>query len=141
MKYKIETLLAIQTLKKKIIDIIKHSIINEEELTLEFDIDLRNVKGKHIHNLSDVLWGRIDYQYMTLVASEMLAEGYMCIPIQGGWIVLSPKEEYQLGDNSCTCSSFIYENIDEPCKHLLFRDWHNHYRARINQEKINKGYT
>jgi SWIM zinc finger len=140
MKYKLETLLAVSTLKKKILDIISNAKINEDDLSLEFEVDFKSAKGKYKKDLASILWGPIDKQYETLIAAEMLAEGYMCIPMQGGWIVKSPTgEEYQLTENSCTCRSFL-ENSNGPCKHLSLKDFTGGYRARINKYKIDKGY-
>lgn len=132
--------MAVNTLKKKILEIISNAKINEDDLTLEFEVDLKSAKGKYKKDLTSLLWGPIDVQYETLMATEMLAEGYMCITIQGGWIVRSPNgEEYQLTENSCTCRSFL-ENPNGPCKHLSLRDWQLNYRSRINNYKIEKGY-
>lgn len=88
--------------------------------------------------LMDILWAPLETVYQTHIASNMLRQGYMCIPIEGGHIVVSPEgKEYQLSaeGQSCTCEHVVLGRAEGPCKHQNFRDWHNTYRARINEYK------
>ena len=140
MKYKIEHLLAFRVLKTNLWDSIKNATINTDKLSLEFNVELKDKKGNYKRKLNSLLNEPLEDQYKTLLAAEMLAEGYMCLPTKGGWVVLSPKgEEYQLTTNECTCNDYLYGCNDEPCKHLIFKDWHLQYRSKIQLEKTKRG--
>lgn len=136
-KYSLEVLLAFQSIKEKVISTIKDAVIDEEGI-LTFNIDIKSNKGNYKKDVLSLLWAPLDKQYRALLATEMLAEGYMCIPIQGGWVVVSPEgEEYQLQETECTCGF----RKDEPCKHLILRDFTLDYRARVQKEKSKRGLT
>lgn len=139
MKYKLETLLAFRSLKETIWKSIKNAAITDD-LVLEFEADLKSNRGKHKRQLKNLLKQPIQDEYKTLLTAEMLAEGYLCIPINGGWVVINPQgEKYDLTENDCSCNDKTILGYDGPCKHLVFRDGLNLYRSRVNQEKINRG--
>lgn len=78
--------------------------------------------------------GGLENLFKTLVAAEMLVAGYMIVPIQGGYICTGGDELYNLKDNECTCPAFL-NNLNQPCKHLIYRDAILLQRARINEWK------
>ena len=139
MKYKLGTLLALKALKEILWKSIKNVIITED-LILKFEVDLKSNKGIHKKELTKIINQPIEDEYKTLLTSEMLADGYLCIPIKGGWVVINPQgEKYDLTENDCSCNDKTILVYDGPCKHLLFRDGLNLYRSRVNQEKIKRG--
>jgi hypothetical protein len=136
MKYTLEKVLAFRALKETIWKSIQNAKINQEDGTLEFEADLKGNKGKHKRQLKSLLKQAITEEYITLLATEMMAESYLCIPVKGGWVVVNPKgETYQLTENDCTCNDKTLLSYDGPCKHLLFRDFFNFYRSKVNKYK------
>lgn len=113
----------------------------DQEFYLTFEQGtIQKSKEPYKKNIKDVLWGGVEEMYNSCLAGMMIMQGYVCVPIENGWIVLRPsmnkenEKEYQLQEESCTCDAFI-QNSNQPCKHLKFRDWHVQYRTKISQIK------
>lgn len=120
-------------------DIFHNSEDNEYYLTFEQGT-VKKSSTPFLKNLKEILWGSPEEMYNSCLAGIMIMQGYICISIDNGWVVIKPalnkeeQKEYQLQENNCTCSAFI-QNHNQPCKHLRFRDWHNQYRSKISQIK------
>ena len=135
-RYSLETLLAFQFIKEKILESIEGVEITEEG-EIKFTVDIKSNRGKYKKNVTSVLWTDLVNQYETLVSSEMIAEGYLFTPVKGGWLVISPTgEEYQLTETECTCNDNIYKQKESICKHMMLRNFFLNYRNRVNQYKI-----
>lgn len=124
-----EKILSLRALEDRIEQLIPYAGINTRDgkviLVFEFN------EKKYRVNLWKYLWGGVKEVDDTYVATRLIREGYLCFPIEGGWVVVSPKgEEYTIVDNQCTCPDFLIHK--SRCKHLVLRDWVLNYRARCN---------
>ncbi len=70
------------------------------------------------------------------VASTMILEGYLIIPVNNGWLCTGGEEVYSLKSQDCSCPAFI-TNSSQPCKHLIYRDFLLQQRSKINEWKQN----
>jgi hypothetical protein len=135
--------LVFSLIHEKFINSIKNADIQEHtdgEYYLTFEQGtIKKSSAPFSKNIKEVLWGAPEEMYNSCLAGLMIMQGYICVPITNGWIVIKPsligeQKEYQLQENSCTCDAFT-QNHNQPCKHLRFRDWHNQYRSKISQIK------
>ncbi len=138
----VEEFLAFQLSQDRLSNAIQNAQIvtdSSEEPWLVFDIaTVKKSSQPYKKKLIDILWAPLETVYQTYIAANMLRQGYICVPIDGGHVVVSPEgKEYQLSaeGHSCTCEHVILGNADGPCKHQNFRDWHAAYRARVNEYK------
>lgn len=138
----IEQLLAFHLSQTSLMGRVQNAQIIEDESQepwLVFELVEGKTRKLYKKQLRELLWGPISQIYETYVATQLLRQGYVCIPIEGGWLVINPEgEEYQLQENSCTCQHFVSGRSEGPCKHLILRDWHNSYKARINEYRKTK---
>ena len=127
--------------------LIRDKLINMKQLNCNIEQKENNVfivvtlfKKTHKFRLKDCLWSDLEKVYETCVAAEMLVQGYLLVTIEGGWLVVNPfGEDYQIEDKDCTCGDYLYNRKRQSrCKHLIFRDWHFMYRARIFKYKNEK---
>ena len=77
-------------------------------------------------------WTNIVHLYETYVATQLLRDGYVMVPIDGGHLCYSQDERYELRDETCTCKAATF-NPSQRCKHLIFRDWLANYRSTVNE--------
>lgn len=136
----IEQLLAFHAIQTNLMNKVQEAAITEDEqgepwLVFKL-VDAAKSSKAFKKRISEVLWGTLTQLYETYVATQLLRQGYLCVPIDGGWLVVSPEgEEYQLQEHTCTCQHFTSGKSQGPCKHLIFRDWSLSYKARINEYK------
>lgn len=130
-QYLLVRALADQTIKEWVVRSISIDDSSQPWLLYEPADKDSKVKPKKL-NLSKVMWADLATMYETYIWSDMVANGYVMTPIEGGWIVVSPTgEDYQLSIDSCTCPHFLHGlNKVGRCKHLVFRDAELKYRTR-----------
>lgn len=135
----LERLLAARIIKEKEIKNIDSVVVEQVEgepwLIIKLKEAKKNGKPKEIRKkLTYFIWpdGNLSSIYEGYVAADMIQEGYCVVTLDGGWVVISPEgENYQLTEDTCSCSSFLYElEESDNCKHLVFRNWHRNSRAR-----------
>ena len=80
--------------------------------------------------------GSVEKAFTALVASDMMLNGYLIIPIENGWVCTGGDEIYNLKEQECTCPAFI-NNPSKRCKHLLYRDALLNQRVKANEWKLN----
>lgn len=103
------------------------NLIEDSEITEDGRIKIKFIGGKNIRR-SIPKGTKIEELCSNLIATRMLALGYIWFPVENGYIVVSPsKEEYQIIDLQCTCPHYITKG--EKCKHLILSDWSIKYRA------------
>ncbi len=115
-------------LQSRFLGAIKEAVIvegNDSEPYLVYT--LGNTKGGCFKTkLSEVLSDSVESMHLSYVATQMLREGYLYVPIEGGELVISPQgEEYQIDGKDCSCPS-----QEAPCKHLQLRDWYLQQREK-----------
>ena len=79
--------------------------------------------------------GSVENAFTALVASDMMFNGYLIIPIENGWVCTGGNEIYNLKEHECSCPAFI-NSPNKKCKHLLYRDALLNQRIKINQWKM-----
>lgn len=133
MRHTLEQMLA----TKQVARLAQRAVINPsiDEAACTLDFTLQQLSVYHSVPLALLLSQPLKEEYLTLVATAMLTEGYLYVPMNGGQVVVSPAgEEYQLSGDTCTCSASNYRK-HEPCKHLLLRDYFVSLRNRVDQYK------
>lgn len=80
--------------------------------------------------------GSVENAFTALVASDMMFNGYLIIPIENGWICTGGSEIYNLKEQECSCPAFI-NTPNKKCKHLLYRDALLTQRTKINEWRLN----
>lgn len=136
-----EKLLALETLRKRFTKTITKAKIEtlKEKVYLVFTLEDSKLGEKEYKvPFISFLWEeKFDYVYESLIAADLIRQGYMLVPIEGGWLCVSPKNEaYSLEEKSCSCGDFLMNKAKkERCKHLIYRDWTLHNRARIQEYK------
>lgn len=105
--------------------------INEEQKQVSVSYRRSNAKTK-VYSLIDVLLIKD-----TILATTMLVDGYVLVPLGDNYVVVSPKgQTYQLDQHNCTCPDFVVARGNQSrCKHLIFRDWHIQYQQRCLKAK------
>lgn len=82
------------------------------------------IKGK-IYRLRRPMWGPLRSMYLANVYADLICKGYLCTPVEGGWIVYGGDTPYQIPAtvDSCGCKDYIYEqqkgHPEHKCQHLL----------------------
>jgi len=111
------------SIKLDLINRINEIEINEDDNTISFSLKRSNAKTKTL-NLLDLL-DNLD----SIIATEMLKEGYILANINGDYIIKSPKGNiYEIIGETCSCPDFVVARSNQSrCKHLIFRDWHIQY--------------
>lgn len=145
--YKLETLLASHYLSQKQINKILNTdfVYEEDTKTLYFLLKIQTnnkLKNGEIqikcykYNLNKEIsnHGSLENLFKSLVLSQMLLEGYILIPIEGGYICKGGEELYTIKDNTCTCRSYLSSNTS--CKHIIFKEALDIYKYRIQQWKV-----
>lgn len=66
------------------------------------------------------MWAPAADMYLTNVYTDMLSQGYLTVPINGGWAVTGGEEVYYLDPDlgTCTCRYNAYKS-GTSCKHML----------------------
>jgi hypothetical protein len=121
-------------------------IVNRIELAKVINIEIladdkselyltwQDKQGKvYKHAIKTKILGNIVHTFETYVATEMLRQGYVLVPIEGGFEVYGGTEIYQVMKEECTCPYYIYKR--NKCIHLIFKDWHMQYRQEASALK------
>lgn len=134
--YSLEQYLALEVLSEKEIKKIKKvEIVPDQEGKIWLYIEIEEIRReeketkKYKRDISS-LSNRLEETYYRYIATDLLRQGYKLVAIEGGWIVEGGEETYQLTEDTCTCRS-----RKNPCKHLIFKEWHLRYRAECNYIK------
>jgi hypothetical protein len=80
-------------------------------------------------------WGPLDSMYLAHVYADMLTQGYLVLPMEGGWIVQGGEEPYYLTEKAdgCTCKDHTYRGSH--CQHILMVEAHLDIRRRQVEAK------
>ena len=138
-----EKLLALEALRKRFTKTITSAKLEtiKEKVYLVFTLEDPKLGEKEYKvSFASFLWeDKFDYVYESLIAADLIRQGYMIVPIEGGWLCVPSKGEvYSLEEKSCSCGDFLMnKGKKERCKHLIYRDWTLHNRARIQEYRTN----
>ena len=99
---------------------------DKETITKVYKQDITSLVKAH---------GSVEKAFTALVASDMMLNGYLIIPIENGWVCTGGGEIYNLKEQECTCPAFI-NSPNKRCKHLLYRDALLNQRAKVNEWKL-----
>lgn len=144
--FTLENLLASKFIAKRELKNVKDAdvIVDEESnnifLTFNFLVGKRKDGSEqwrlYKNNITKMVseHGGLENLFKTLVAAEMMIQGYIIVPIEGGWLCVGGSEVYSMKEQECTCQAYSV-NPSKPCKHLIYKEALLMQRSRINQWK------
>ena len=128
--------IAIEHLKTALNRYIKNINIDIDTKEINYTLKYYKFEKTFKFKVADYIKDSAEDTYRRIIASDMLKEGYLLVPIEGGHIVRCPTgEEYELGAETCTCAHFENMQVKRPCKHLNFRDFFFQYRSAVGKAK------
>lgn len=92
------------------------------------------------HSVSKRIWSDPSSVFLAFIYADMISQGYLSIPIEGGWVIQGGEERYEIPAerNQCSCKDFLYNHTKYPgyhCRHLLFVEAELDYRRRVIQAR------